>query len=142
MPTLNRRGFIQSLSAAGLVPFLPALPAAAAPVGHSAIQYVWASYYAQMNNACSVPQIMSALNVPPAVAESLMQRLIDMNVLTTPGASGVAQRKKRSFDKRDYTSDRRTRDTSKRLINVDLDLLMRRVTRNIAVETRQLSIAA
>jgi len=142
MPTLNRRGFIQSLSAAGLVPFLPALPAAAAPVGHSAIQYVWASYYAQMNNACSVPQIMSALNVPPAVAESLMQRLIDMNVLTTPGASGMAQRKKRSFDKRDYTSDRRTRDTSKRLINVDLDLLMRRVTRNIAVETRQLSIAA
>ena len=142
MPTLNRRGFIQSLSAAGLVPFLPALPAAAAPVGHSAIQYVWASYYAQMNNACSVPQIMSALNVPPAVAESLMQRLIDMNVLTTPGASGVAQRKKRSFDKYDYASDRRTRDTSKRLINVDLDLLMRRVTRNIAVETHQLSIAA
>lgn len=67
MPTLNRRSFLQSLTAAGLVPALPALPAMAAPAtaAHTLIQYTWACYYAQMNNACSVSQITSALGVRP-----------------------------------------------------------------------------
>jgi len=130
MPTLNRRGFLQSLSAAGLVPMLPAIPAAA-PATHTSIQYVWASYYAQMNNACSVPQIMSALNVSPDVAQSLMRRLIDMNVLTPPGATGVAQLRKRSNSLRG-AQGHEARINAKKALN--LDALMCRVTRNIARE--------
>ena len=140
MPTLNRRGFLQSLSATGVVPLFPALPAAAAaPVGHTSIQYVWASYFAQANNACSVPQIMSALNVPTAVAESLMQRLVSANVLTTPAASGVAQLKTRSYASESDASHRPATGTQYKL---DLDNIMRIVTRNIAVETQHIGIAA
>lgn len=140
MPTLNRRGFLQSLSAAGLVPFLPAMPAVAAPVGHSSIQYVWASYYAKANNACSAPQIMSALNVPPAVAESLMQRLISMNVLSTPGATGVAKLNSRAFDGQRHAPTRNTSTGAQRGLRVDLNAMMKVITRNIASETRQMVV--
>jgi len=137
MPTLNRRGFLQSLSAAGLVPFMPALPAAATPVGHTSIQYVWASYFAKANNACSVPQIMSALNVPPEVAESLMQRMIKTNVLTPPSASGVARLKKRGIADQaglTHAPDRKAART------INLDKIMQVVTRNIAAETRGMGV--
>ena len=140
MPTLNRRGFLQSLSAAGVVPLLPALPAAAAaPVGHSSIQYVWASYFAKANNACSVPQIMSALNVQPAVAESLMQRLVSANVLAPPSASGVARLRKERMAGNIEAGHRPAVKVHTRL---NLDRLMQTVTRNMAKETRTLVVAA
>jgi len=137
MPTLNRRGFLQSLSAAGLMPMMPALPAMAAPASHTSIQYVWASYYAQMNNACSVPQIMSALNVQSDVAQSLMQKLIDKNVLMPPGASGVSSLRERPKSQLGHKPA-----INKLSSLIDLDALMRIVTRNIAQEAQLRSIVA
>lgn len=99
MPTLNRRNFLQGLSAAAFAPALPALPVAAAPAAaaHTSIQYTWACYYAQMNNACSVSQITSALGVRPEVAQGLFDRLITQNVITAPGLSGISMSRKRQI---------------------------------------------
>lgn len=91
MPQLNRRRFIQTVSAAGLAPAIPALPAAAAPaaVSHTPFQLAWASYYAGRNNACSVPQIASALNIDPSVAQSLLTEMVKTNVLSAPDIAGI-----------------------------------------------------
>ena len=99
MPTLNRRSFLQSLTAAGLVPALPVLPAMAVPAtaAHMSIQYTWACYYAQMNNACSVSQITSALGVRPEVAQGLFDRLVTQNIITAPGLSGVSVSRRRQM---------------------------------------------
>lgn len=91
MTQLNRRRFIQSVSAAGLTHSIPALPAAAAPVAaaHTPFQLAWASYDASCNNACSVPQISSALNINPSVAQSLLTEVVRKNVLSAPDVAGI-----------------------------------------------------
>ncbi len=129
MPTLNRRSFLQGLSAAGIVPMLPAMPAMAAPVaaGHSSIQYTWACYYAQMNNACSVSQISSALGVPPEVAQGLFDRLVTQNIVTAPNALGESVSRRRQL----MNLKSGGKVTAKTPIRFDPDKLMAEVTRDI-----------
>ena len=128
MTTLNRRHFLQAASAAGLAPALPALPAAAAPAvaGHSSIQYTWACYYAQMNNACSVTQITSALGVRPEVAQGLIDRMVRQNVITAPGFSGLSVSRKRQM-----MDLHRSAASTKQAQGFDADRLMTEVTRDI-----------
>lgn len=129
MPTLNRRNFLQGLSAAAFAPALPALPVAAAPAAaaHTSIQYTWACYYAQMNNACSVSQITSALGVRPEVAQGLFDRLITQNVITTPGLSGISVSRKRQIMQ---LRGPKTKPVVTKP-QFDPDLLMKQVTRDI-----------
>jgi hypothetical protein len=129
MPTLNRRNFLQGLSAAAFVPALPALPVTAAPIAaaHTSIQYTWACYYAQMNNACSVSQITSALGVRPEVAQGLFDRLVTQNVITAPGLSGVSVSRKRQIMQ--MRAPRIKQAAAK--IRFDPDHLMTQVTRDI-----------
>lgn len=129
MPTLSRRHFLQGLTAAGFAPALPALPVAAAPVpaAYTTMQYTWACYYAQMNNACSVSQITSALGVPVDVAQGLFDRLVTQNVLTAPGISGVSVSRKRQM--MDMRGLRLKPVVAK--VRFDPDQLMAEVTRDI-----------
>ncbi len=129
MPTLNRRSFLQSLTAAGLVPALPALPAMAVPAtaAHTSIQYTWACYYAQMSNACSVSQITSALGVRPEVGQGLFDRLVTQNIITAPGLSGVSVSHRRQM--MNLRSGGAV--TSKSTIQFDYDQLMAEITRDI-----------
>lgn len=102
------------------------MPAMAAPVaaGHASIQYTWACYYAQMNNACSVSQITSALGVRPEVVQGLFDRLVTQKIITAPGVSGVSKSYKRQMMKLPKAA-------TKRAIRFDADELMRAVTRDI-----------
>ena len=127
MPTLNRRHFLQGLTAAGFAPAVPAMPAMAAPAtaAHTSIQYTWACYYAQMNNACSVQQITSALNVGPDVAQGLFDRLVTQNIVTTPNVAGLSVSRKR------LEIAARKAATQAKAIRFDPDHLMAEVTRDI-----------
>ena len=93
MTTLNRRGFLQSLVALGAVPLLPVVPVAAASASatYTPMQMLWATYYAQMNNACSPAQITKALGVSPDVAQNLYRGLLDKGVLTPSLSGGPAR---------------------------------------------------
>ena len=130
MPQLNRRRFLQGLTAAGFAPALPAMPVAAAPAAaaHSSIQYTWACYYAQMNNACSVSQITSALGVRPEVAQGLFDRMVTQNVITAPGFSGLSVSRKRQMMELRSAG---VKTTATRPITFDADKLMAEVTRDI-----------
>ena len=129
--TLNRRHFLKSLAAVGALPALPAMPAAASvSAAHTKMQMLWATTYAQMNNACSVAQIQSALQVSPAVSQSIHRELLARGVLlpTSLGhhvarnpveGGGLGHRPRQ-------TTGRRTRWTA-----ADARRLMRIVTRDI-----------
>lgn len=85
MPVLNRRRFLQVASAAGLVPAMPALPAAApATSAYTSAQLMWAKLYAQAGNAPNVQGLARALGVAPDVAKGLYATLSQTKVVATP----------------------------------------------------------
>lgn len=133
MPRLTRRFFLGSIGAGLAAPILPATTAAAAPVAHTRLQFVWASYYAQMNNACSPHHIIRALGVSPAVAESLYRALLARDVLRIPLSGGIARaRQPMAAGMTGHRPTMRLRKAITQHVRVNLDWVMEQVTRDIS----------
>lgn len=129
MPQFNRRGVLQGLLAVGAAPLMPVSAAASAPVAHTRMQFIWATLYAHMNNACSPAQIIRALGVSPNVADSLYAELLRKGVLEVPLTGGVARARKAMCD---GLKGHRAADVAPQRRGINLDQLMRVVTRDIS----------
>lgn len=90
---MKRRDFLTAASAAALAPLIPTALAASAPAAATgtSLQYVWASYYAQLYNKCSPAMLQKALQVSPDVANSLFSRLLANGSIGAPGLGGLAK---------------------------------------------------
>lgn len=91
MPQLNRRRFLQAVSAAGLVPMIPALPvsAAAAPAGATSAQMLWASLYARAGNAQNAAGLARAMGIPMKSAQGIYAKLVQSNIVAANGATSL-----------------------------------------------------
>ncbi len=126
MPRLNRRSFLGSAGATLATPLLPTMTVAAAPASPTATQYRWARLYARAGNARTPAQIASALGIGPETATHLHKSLARDGVLhmatTRPGELAEPAGLRRHAQRPNARS------------TLDLDALMRCVTRNIRFE--------
>lgn len=91
MPDISRRGFLAGVGAVASAPLMPKIKVAKAAATFTKTQFVWATAYAQMNNACSPAQIMQSLAVPANVAQKIYAEMIRKGVLYVPAGGGTAQ---------------------------------------------------
>ena len=93
MPELNRRRFLQVVSAAGLAPAIPALPvhAAAAPRAATTAQMLWASMYARAGSAQNAVGIARSLGVRGAAAQGVYTQLAHSSALAAQGATRLGR---------------------------------------------------
>ncbi len=90
MPKLNRRRFLQVLSAAGLAPAMPAFAASATTTtaaGLTTSQMLWRSLYAQAGSVQNLGGITRGMGISTTATHSVYTKLIQNHALTAHGAS-------------------------------------------------------
>ncbi len=81
---MNRRHFLQSLSAAATIPALPALPAAA-PVAIPNSARFWAIYMTRLHGDVTPGMLTQMTGIAPASAKAIRAKLIADKVITPIG---------------------------------------------------------
>ncbi len=84
---MNRRDFAKSMAASAALPLLPAGLATAAPA-IKPIDLMWAKTIAKAQNNGSASLIAQSLNVPPAVANAIQDKLVAQNVIRAGALPG------------------------------------------------------
>ena len=93
VPELNRRRFLQSVSAASLLPVLPTLPAAAAtaPGAATSAQMLWAGIHAKSGSAAGFASVARTMGISNQAALGVQAKLVHSNVLAARSLSRVAR---------------------------------------------------
>ena len=87
MPKLNRRNFLQFISAAGVAPAIPALPASAAPAGMTSSQMLWASMLSRPGTARNAAGLARTMGISTSTVQGIHAKLIQSHLLAGHGAS-------------------------------------------------------
>lgn len=90
MPELNRRFFLKMAGAAGLVPVLPALPAAASG-GATSSQMLWASLYARAGSAQGFAGVTQTMGLSGQAAQGVYAKVIGSHALAAQGATQLSR---------------------------------------------------
>jgi len=94
---MDRRDFLRTASAAGLLPLLPVMPAAAAPAAAAAapvaneFMYGMAVFNARLRGASSAKHIARDLAIGKDAAAALQSRMVQDGFVTLPNAAGIAR---------------------------------------------------
>jgi hypothetical protein len=92
MPELNRRRFLQVVSAAGLAPVMPALPvSAAAPRGVTTAQMLWASMHARAGSVQNAVGVARSMGIHSTAARGIYTKLAHSGAMAAHGASHLGR---------------------------------------------------
>jgi len=93
MPSFNRRGFLQFLSAAGVAPFLPSMPvrAAAATAGASTSKALWAGIYAKSGSAAKFAGAARNMGLSSAAIQGVGARSVGVRLVAAGASNAVSQ---------------------------------------------------
>ena len=91
MPNFNRRGFLYLLSAAGVAPLMPALPAraAAATASGSVSKALWASIYAKSGSASKFVGVARNMGLSNAAIQGVSARSVGVRVAVAAAANPI-----------------------------------------------------
>lgn len=126
MPKLNRRRFLQVLSATGLAPAMPAFAASATTTtaaGLTTSQMLWGSLYAQAGSVQNMGGISRGMGISATATHSVYTKLIQNHALTAHGTSSLT-RIARPAPPPTMAAAPVSKATAPRQINVDLDRLL------------------
>jgi hypothetical protein len=93
MPNLNRRNFLQMISAAGLAPALPAFATTGvgASSGMSSAQMLWLSMYKRAESASELTSLAKSMGISTEAAQGVYAKLIRTHALAAHSISKVSQ---------------------------------------------------
>ena len=123
---LNRRRFLQVLSAAGLAPAMPAFAASATTTRAADLttsQMLWGSLYAQAGSVQKLGGITRGMGFSTTETHSVYTKLIQNHALTAHGASSLT-RIARPAPPPTMAAAPVSKARAPRQINVDLDRLL------------------
>ena len=93
MPTLNRRGFLQMIGAAGVTPLLPVMPArAVAGVAvTSPSKALWAGIYAKSGSAPQFLKVAQSMGLPNRAIQGIGARSVGVKLAITAATNPAAR---------------------------------------------------
>ena len=126
MPKLDRRRFLQVLSAAGLAPAIPAFAASATTTtaaGLTTSQMLWRRLYAQAGSVQNLGEITRGMGISTTATHNVYTKLIQNYALTAHGARRLTHIA-RPVPPPTMAAAPVSKATAPRQINVDLDRLL------------------
>ena len=93
MPSFNRRGFLQLLSAAGAAPLMPALPAGAvsASAKTSVSKALWSGIYAKSGSATKFVSVARNMGLPSSAIQGVSARSVGVRIAVVAAANPIGQ---------------------------------------------------